>query len=481
LNRRKQIVILVTLLLVLLIGGLGGYYFIIQNMNTGEGVTVSQPQASSPGHPRLERLEQVTDQAFGQEDNYVPNSWGVHKNRIVRTSAGDIFTAYTSEGDGSGNRNWHLMHRTLDGKWEEIKSGNAGTEPINILRGPHDEIHLFTWPGDQGILNHFVSTDDGKTFKEENIPGKWISQDQGYAGSGTNAKGDIVIFQTGNDKPGVFLWSYYNPDTQKWQFHTSTIDFRYTYAFFLPGDNNDLTITAMRDVHRKLLNYQSAPDGQFDYIFNAIKYFYIKDVTQDKPEMIQKIVTQVPPENDTDHDITYIVDTYIDTSGRVHILYNNMYDGAHQAILAGGKLIKDVRQKIDYQVKMRITQDTKGHFYIISTSNDGNTLNVYPGTADDTDGTQLEAPVKLDISSLPGCDDYDFCHLPTITVPRNGHPLTDTIDGTYGNHEKEIYFRINLRGTNANGSTPAQRHLANLEPVQLPIAVRDERRRLLYM
>ncbi len=476
-SRQKQIVILTALFLVLVIVVAGGYYLIIQNANIGNGVPVSQPQASSPGHPRLERLEQVTDQAFGQEDNYVPNSWGVQKNRVVRTTSGDIFTAYISEGSGSGNRQWHLMHRPPDGGWQEIKSGNAGEEPINILRGSHDEIHLFSWPGDKGVLNHFVSTDLGKTFQEENIPGKWISQDQGYAGSGTNAKGDIVIFQTGNDKPGVFVWSYYNPDTQKWQFHTSTIDYRYTYAFFLPGDNNDLTITAMRDVHRQLLNYPASPGGQFDYIFNAIKYFYIRDVTQENPPLVQKVITQVPPQNDTDHDITYIVDTYIDTFGRVHILYDNQYDGAHHAILANGQLVKDVRQNIDYEVKMRITQDSQGHFYIISTSQDGNTLNVYPGTADDTDGTQLEPPTKLNISQFPGCGDYDFCHLPTFTVPRNGHPLSDIIDGTYGNHNKEIYFRINLRGNGTAKSTASsQAALISPEQTPLPIATRDEER-----
>ncbi len=475
-SRQRQIIILAILLLILIIVGVGGYYLVMQASNNGNGVAVSQPQTSSPGHPKLERLEQVTDQAFGQEDNYVPNSWGVHKNRIVRTSSGDIFTVYTSEGDGKGKRQWHLMHRSpTSSNWEEIKSGNAGSEPINILRGAHDEIHVFAWPNDNGVLDHFVSTDQGKSFKEDNIPGKWIRQDQGYAGSGTNAKGDIVIFQTGNDKPGVFVWSYYNPDTQKWQFHTSTIDYRYTYAFFLPGDNNDLTITAMRDVHRRELNYPSAPDGQLDYVFNAIKYFYMKDVTQQDPQLVQKVITEVQPKNDTDHDITYIVDTYIDTFGRVHVLYVNQYDGAHHAILANGQVIKDERQDIDYAVKMRITQDSKGHFYIISTSQDGKTLNVYPGTADDTDGTQLESPTKLDISQFPGCEDYDFCHLPTFTVPRNGHPLSDTIDGTYGNHGNEIYFRINLRGNGtADVDSNSQDALVKPEQTPLPVALRDE-------
>jgi hypothetical protein len=473
-NRQRQIIAIVALVLsaLVLIGAIG-YYFLVFSAPRN-GVAVSQPQPSSPGQPKLEKLEQVTDQAFGQEDNYVPNSWGSYKNRFIRTSGGDLFTVYISEGSDSSDRQWHLMHKAPNGSWQEIKSGDAGAEPINILRGPNDEIHLFAWPGDHGILQHFISTDIGKTFKEENIPGNWIKDDQGYSGGGINAKGDIVIFQTGNDKPGVFVWSYYNPDSQQWKFHTTTIDYRYTYAFFFPGDNNDLTFTAMRDVHRQLLNYPVSPDGQFDYIFNAIKYFYIKDVTQDNPQVLQKVVAQAAPQSDTDHDITYLVDTYIDTFGRVHILYYNLYDGAHHVIISQGNLIKDERQDIDYPDKMRITQDSKGHFYIISTSQDGNTLNVYPGTASDTDGTQLEAPVKLDISQFPSCSDYDFCHLPSFTVPRSGNPLSDIIEGTYGNHEKEIYFRINLRSNSSSSSTSTAKMALHSDlPTSIPIAIKD--------
>src|SRR2546429_3147656 len=61
---------------------------------------------SQPGKPTLERLEQVTDQAFGTNNDYVPNSWGVHKSRIIRTSNGDIFTVYTSQGTDENNREW---------------------------------------------------------------------------------------------------------------------------------------------------------------------------------------------------------------------------------------------------------------------------------------------------------------------------------------------------------------------------------------
>ncbi|GCE24431.1 hypothetical protein KDK_82310 [Dictyobacter kobayashii] len=389
----------------------------------------------------MARLEQVTGGAFGQDNVYVPNSWGVQKNRLVRTSTGDIFTVYIDAGQDLQNRNWHLMHRNLSGNWEELKSGNAGSEPINILVGPNDEIHLFTWPGTQGKLVHLYSKDLGKTFQSEEIAGAWI-QDQGYSGSGINAKGDMVIFQTAADKPGSFLWSYYSSTTQKWTFHTNTFDYRYTYAFFFPGNNGDLTITAMRDVERPELGLPASTG--FNYIFNAIKYFYIKDVTN--PVLQQLPVVEVQPKNNSDYDVTYLTDSYIDSYGRIHILYNNLYDGPHHVIIADGKIVKDVKQNIDYGQKMRITQDSKGHFYLISMSKDGQTLNVYPGTNNDTDGTDLAPVVKLDISKLPGCSDDDFCHSPTFTVPRSGNALSDTIDGVYGNFTKEIYFQIKLHG-----------------------------------
>ncbi|GER91771.1 hypothetical protein KDW_59330 [Dictyobacter vulcani] len=401
------------------------------------------------GTPVLTRLEQVTDQAFGQNDTYVPNSWGVQKSRFVRTSTGDLFTVTIDAGQNLQNRQWHLLHRTTSATWEDLQHGNAGTEPINILRGPHDELHLFTWPGTNGTLVHLISTDLGKTFKSENVAGSWL-KDQGYSGSSIDAKGNIVIFQTAADKPGSFLWSFYCVTTHQWTFHQSDIDYRYTYAFFFPGQHNDMTIVGMRDVKRTELNFPSA-SGNFNYVFNAIKYFYIKDVSH--PVLQEIKVAEVQPQNNNDIDVTYLTDSYVDSYNRVHILYNNLYDGPHHVVIAGGKIIKDVKQDITDGQKVRITQDTKGHFYLITMSEDGKTLNIYPGSDTDTDGTQLAPVVKLDISSLPGCSDDDFCHSPTFTVPRSGNPLSDTIDGVYGNFTKEIYFQINLHG-NADTKNP---------------------------
>jgi hypothetical protein len=407
----------------------------------------------------LKRLELITNNAFGDGNTYVPNGWGIHKNRIVRTNSGDIFVVYLAVGSGKTNREWILMHRASNGMWTQINQGNAGTEPINMVRGPNDDLNLFAWPGTNGTLQNIYSTDLGKTFTTTSVPGRWTTS-QGYSGSGINDKGNMVIFQSGDDKPGNFYWAYYTPSSNQWQFHTSTFDYRYTYAFFLPGNNNDLTIVGMRDVLRPELGYPSS-EG-FNYIFNAIKYFYVEDINN--PKLRQLLVSQVTPKNNFDYDITYLCDTYADTNGRIHILYDNLYEGMHHLIIQDGAIKKDIRIDIGNSIKMRIVQDTTGRFYIIAVDN--NALKVYPGSREDTDGTQLDPVVSLNISQHPGCTDYDFCMSPTLTVPRNGHALQDYVDGVYGNFAKVIYFRVQLR----NDSPVSLRQLlTNPIPIQLKL------------
>jgi hypothetical protein len=407
------------------------------------------------GVPTLTRLELVTSNAYGVDGDYVPNSWGVQKNRLIRTSNGDIFMVYISAGSGANNRAWHLMRRDQQGVWQEVDTGNAGEEEVNILLGPHDQINLFVWPGAQGILDHIVSTDYGATFRTEQVPGQWIV-DQGYSGSTIDPAGNMIIFQTGADIPGTFLWSYYSVQTQQWTFHTTSFDYRYTYAFFFlgtqhPGSTDDLTITAMRDVLRQELGYPEAPSGDFDYIFNAIEYFHFADLSQATFQQLQ--VTQVQPQSNADADITYMLDSYVDSYGRTHIIYNDLYDRTHHVIIENGKVIENVLMNVSSPLKVRITQDAAGHFYVITMSADGKALNIYPGTASDTDGTQLAAPVQLDISRLPGCNDYDFCHEPTFTIPRAGNANSNIVDGVYGNYNQEIYFQINLHGQSTSSSS----------------------------
>ncbi|BCL84506.1 hypothetical protein ccbrp13_69710 [Ktedonobacteria bacterium brp13] len=404
--------------------------------------------------PVLTRLSQVTDQAFGTNNVYVPNSWGVQKSRIVRTSNGDLFTVYISAGSGVSDREWHLMRMESGGTWTGMQTGDAGTEPVNILLGIHDEIHLFTWPGTKGVLHHLKSTDLGKTIVDETIAGDW-DVSQGYSGAGINAQGDMVLLETGADVPGEFLWAYYDVSSGVWSFHKVSLDCRYTYAFVMPGNQHDLTIVAMRDVKREELGY-SPSTTSFDYIFNEIKYFYIKDASSPDATITQQFtIANEKPKSAADADITYLTDSYIDTQGRTHILYEDQYKGPYEAIVAGGEIKTVALPQIDSGRKMRITQDSMtGRFYIIATSSDGKSLNVYPAATGDTDGTQFTEPVRFDISQYASCDDYDFCHSPTFIVPRSGNALTDTIDGVYGSYGKEIYFQIILSGPDSSDVTP---------------------------
>ncbi len=438
-------------------------------------------QTNDASQPTLQALGQVTNQAYGTANDYVPNSWGMHKTRIVRMSTGDLFTVYTSAGSQDVDREWHLMHEAPGGSWQEIRTGDAGTEPINIIRGPNDELHLFAWPGTKGQLQHIESTDLGQSFTTEMLPGQWAggpndpsAPEQGYSGVGVNDKGDIVICQTNVDKPGTFRWAYYDPTTKNWQFHLNQIDnFRFTYFFLFPGDNNDLNFVGMRDATREELGYPPAPSNGFDYVFDELSYFHISNVNN--PTVTETLVAKVKPKNNTDYDLTYLTDAYVDTQGNMHILYDNLYDGPHHAILQNGVIVKDVKINFPssdpYLLKMRITQDTAGSFYIIDISNDGKSLYIYPGATGDTDGTQLASPTTLNISQYPACTDDDFCHAPTFTVPRSGNPLSNTLDGVYGNFKKEIYFRIQLPGS---ASTPTPTATSTSTPTPTPTPVQTD-------
>ena len=419
-------------------------------------------QANDASQPTLQALGQVTNQAYGTNNDYIPNSWGMHKTRIIRMSTGDLFTVYTSAGSGDSDREWHLMRKAPGGNWQEVHTGDAGQEPINIIRGPNDELHLFAWPGTKGQLQHIESKDLGQTFTTEMLPGQWAggpndpsAPEQGYSGAGVNDKGDIVICQTNVDKPGTFRWAYYDPTTGSWQFHLNQIDnFRFTYFFLFPGENNDLSFVGMRDATREELGYP--PSSGFDYVFDEISYFHISDVNN--PTVTELLVAKVKPKSTQDYDLTYLTDAYVDTQGNTHILYDNLYDGPHHAIIQNGAVVKDVKMNLPSSdpspTKMRIIQNATGQFSIIDISNDGNSLYVYPGATGDTDGTQLTSPTALDISQYPACSDDDFCHAPTFTMPRSGNPLSDMLDGVYGNFNKEIYFRIQLPDSGSSTPTP---------------------------
>ena len=445
--RNKKVIWFSFILIALIVASVIVYIEYDSNAASRLTTVVSTP----PGVPVLDALDMVTGQAASEQTNglAVPNGWGSFKNRIVRTSGGDLFTVYVGDGASYQDRIWHVMHQAPGSNtWVEMASGDAGEEPINILVGPHDELYVFAWPGTKGRLMEYESTDLGRHFTSSEIAGNWDIH-QGYTGCGINAAGDIVVVQTAQDIPGIFRWVYYAPASGKWSYHESRLNVRHTYTYVFPGYHNDLTLVAMRDATRSELGYADGSSDGSSYLFNEISYYYIPDINKSTiQEIPQEIpVVEEPPNGDSSADVTYLTDAYMDTQGRTHILYNDFYKGStYHAIIDGGKLVKNVPvPDIDSTHKARIIQDASGHFYILATSASGLSINLYPGIAQDTDGTQLQSPVSLDISKYPTCDDYDLCNNPTLTVPRAGDALSNTIDGVYGNYGAEIHFRINLR------------------------------------
>src|SRR5215831_8503790 len=69
--------------------------------------------------PALERQELLASDAVTGDGG---NGWSNNKPRIIRTSDDQIFTAYSTTGQGYSNREFHLLQRTASG-WKQILTG----------------------------------------------------------------------------------------------------------------------------------------------------------------------------------------------------------------------------------------------------------------------------------------------------------------------------------------------------------------------
>lgn len=388
----------------------------------------SIPTKAGESMPTLERLEVVaTNVTTGFEDD-----WGPHKARIVRTSTDDIFLAYNAD-DG-----YHVMHRSPSGGWTSVHQGATGIEPINIVRGPHDDLHVFTWPDDNGTLVHVQSTDMGKTWTSETVPGQWEAS-QGYASAGINTRGDIVVIQRRGYQPGYFHTAYRLATETQWHFRDYQFDYGYAYSFVLPEDGGGLSVVASRDVPEATLGYSSCQDC---YAINAIKYFHTDDITSNTP-LAQTVVKEEPYQAGGGGGANIVIqaqEAYEDTQGRMHILYpNEATGGGRHAIVQNGKVMKEISFNAPDTYKVRLIQDTTGRFYLLGMSED--TLTVQAGAPGDTDGTNLESPISLSLQghSMTGSGSF------RISSPRGGTPLADYVDGHYQSGNSIVYFRLRLK------------------------------------
>jgi hypothetical protein len=116
---------------------------------------------------------------------------------------------------------------------------------------------------------------------------------------------------------------------------------------------------------------------------------------------------------------TWMSDTYIDTEGRTHILYVDNGIG-HNVIVQNGTITKDVPLQVEDGYKVSMIQDTTGKFYLLDLN--GATLDVYPASTSDTDGTQFGSPVALSLGQYPSCSDGSSYQAPHLAVPRGELP-----------------------------------------------------------
>jgi hypothetical protein len=107
-------------------------------------------------------VERVEVAATNVSDGGVTDYWGQQKARIIRTSTDDLFFTYkTSATD------FAVMHRGPGtSKWTQVYRGTAGVEPVNILEGAHDSIHVFFWPHDGTTLQWAHLLIMGRPFKQ---------------------------------------------------------------------------------------------------------------------------------------------------------------------------------------------------------------------------------------------------------------------------------------------------------------------------
>lgn len=422
------------LLAIMFLAVLISIFFIHQQQHSATSFSSS----SSP----LEREELITDQACTGDGC---NGWSMNKSRIVRTSNGNIFAAYLAPGSGYSSREFRLMWRTPTG-WQQILSGNAGREPINLLLGPNDQLDLITWPDGFPQLIQSKQASGRLTFTTSPIPGDWITDDHPYAVAGISPNGTIYVLRTGRDIPGKYYWSYLTPDNH-WHFKMTTMDYRYTYPFILPTDSGDLTVVGTRDVLWSELGY-TRPPGSFNYVYNAIKYFHFTNAAS-QPLSERLVKEEVPTEG---YPMVEAIarDVYVDTQGRTHILYTlqgtdsqGQYIGRH-AIIQNGTVVSDTALAVHFPDRARIIQDTTGRFYIFTAA--GNSLYLYPGSITDIDGTQLDPDIILPLHYSASCDNGN-CQSPHIAAPRGGTPLANYVDGVYnsGQGEQWVYFRLRLQ------------------------------------
>lgn len=385
-------------------------------------------EEASIGRVRLVDLEVITQEAATGDGG---NAWGGHQCRIVRTPDG-VFTAYTVPGTDDLYREWRLVWRR-DGAWQVVAQGIAGREPVNLLAGPDGTLYLVGWPSGGGTLWYGKPAGGELEMKEEFIRGVAVGN-WPYASAGIDRSGNLCVLSSLGEKPGYFFWAYRQAQDGRWVSQYTTLPHRYCYTYVFP-QGKALSLVSTRDVRWHVLGYPQPPET-FDYVFNAFGYWHTDDIAQ--PLQGMAFVEEPPTEQFPNVECRAQNDAYMDTIGRMHILYirrgastGGEWQSRHMVLSQEGETLYDGRLPNEAGYYCRIFQDSRRRFYIL-----GSAGVLYP-VADD--GVTLGEPISLDL----GGHKVEYSGY-GLSVPRTGTPLSDVMDVVFpsDNGKAWIYFRL---------------------------------------
>jgi hypothetical protein len=349
---------------------------------------------------------------------------------------------------------WKLAVRT-DAGWKVLAEGKSGREPVNLMAAPDGRLHVIAWPDGRPHLWSGTFSDGQLAIKEETIPGRWSGGGWQYASAGISTNGDIAFLESSGAVPGTFNWGYRPAGADRWQTGTTPVKERHCYSYVLPESGGKLSFTSTRDVLTGAMGYQrSSTSHSLGYVFNRVACWTTDDVFN-KP-MTEFTVDEAIPSKEFPEvwACGTCVDTYVDTRGRLHVLYFFMGPDTkgkqciRHAIVENGKVTKTVQLPEEINgcfarpgekergkpMFCRMIQDSTGRFYLIGTTA------IVP--ADAEDGTTLDKPVTLDLKGY----EVEYSGI-AIAAPRGGTPPADFVDGVFptGKGTQVVYLRIKLK------------------------------------
>ncbi len=385
----------------------------------------------------VQRVELVTSNAKTEDPG---SNWGGHQTRIVRNQHG-VFTAYTVPPTNNYphtsafHAEWRLAKRTGENQWQEIAKGPSGREPVNILAALDGTVRLIAWPNK--VPEMWTITHDGSIISRTTIPSTCTSADWPYCVAGINAQGDMAILANSDSD---YYYSYYSAEKDAWSKQTSSASsmLRHCYCYIFPGENGEVSMVGTRDVPWH--TFIPKMDG---YSFTAFGYFHTPNLdTQPSFDYIQ---IKESPTLDPKDNCNAQEGNYIDTEGRLHVIYNyrDKYtpERKRHMVFKNGVILKDVLLPDGLGwFEADIIQNSKGQSFLITPKA------IYPCTTED--GTELGKPVPIELGYK--CEYSGMA----LSDPRSGVPLSDFVDCVFpsGNGAQVIYCRLALDSTPPTGS-----------------------------